>query len=520
MLGRSPTLLPPDNRVIVEDAPEPPSSPARAALAARPAPGRSAGRAARVAGLAVAVLLLAAAAAVLTDSPSIATLGLLAGVVLLAFERRDGGDAAARHGPGGKLALGLAALLCAASGFAAGRPAPTFADLPLPPPAPTPRPTQIPGVSVTVPAPTVAAAAPAPTVPPAAPPAIAAAPEPAGCAFQNAFASLRYLLGPEWVGDCLDDERDADNGEVVQRTTGGILVWRRAIGSAAFSDGQDTWANGPRGVQKRLNNERFAWELPAATPILPAQRVVTYYGNPLSPAMGILGELPADEMIWYLQQEIRAYATADPKRPVVGALELIATVAQASPGPDGLYRQRMDPALIERVAQLAESHGYLLILDVQPGRAAVADEVQALLPFLRRPYVQLAVDPEFAMGRNQRPGEVLGSVDATSVNAVAATLGELVEQEKLPPKLLVVHRFTEPMLTNARAIKPGPNVQVVVTMDGFGDRAAKLQKYDSLIRAQPVQFAGFKLFYTYDRPVIQPPDVLNLDPQPDLVIYQ
>jgi hypothetical protein len=299
-----------------------------------------------------------------------------------------------------------------------------------------------------------------------------------------------------------------------------VLVWRRSITSAAFSDGQYTWAEGPRGVQKRLNNERLAWELPPSTPLLPGQRVVAYRGNPLSAGLGVLGALPPDETVFYLQQELRAYAEADPSRPVVGALELIATVAQAGSGPDGLYRQRVAPEVIEQQARLAEDHGYLLVLDIQPGRAALGDEVRALLPFLRRPSVHLAIDAEFAMSRDQRPGEVVGSLDSAEVNAVAATVADLVERERLPSKLLVVHRSAESMLANAQAMKAAPGVQVVLAAGGFGGPDAKRRRYESLLHAQPGPFTGLALFYAQDRPIMRASDALELTPRPDLVTFQ
>ena len=143
-----------------------------------------------------------------------------------------------------------------------------------------------------------------------------------------------------------------------------------------------------------------------------------------------------------------------------------------------------------------------------------------MLPFLRRPYVHLALDPEFAMKPNQRPGIEIGSIDASVVNETVAMLSELVQREKLPPKVLVVHRFTEHMLTNYQNVRTDPNVQIVVTMDGFGSPEAKVSKYDWLVREQRVQFSGYKLFYRQDVPVMTPSEVVKLGPPPDLVIYQ
>ena len=62
-------------------------------------------------------------------------------------------------------------------------------------------------------------------------------------------------------------------------------------------------------------------------------------------------------------------------------------------------------------------------------------------------------------------------MDAAAINSAMRTLGQLIEAEKLPPKLLVVHRFTEAMVTGFRQIQTDPRVQVVMVMDGFGHPA-------------------------------------------------
>ena len=264
-------------------------------------------------------------------------------------------------------------------------------------------------------------------------------------------------------------------------------------------------------------------KLPAWVPagaLLPTHRIVAYYGNPQSRGMGILGELRPEAMMDRLERQAAAYQAADTATKVMAALELVATVAHPDPGPGGLYRGRMPDAVIERVARWAESRHMLLILDIQPGRARMVDEVRALLPWLRRPNVHLALDPEFAMPRGKIPGKQIGTVDADEVNACIRLLAETVRQERLPPKVLVVHRFTRPMLTHASRISPVPDVQVVIDMDGFGPPTLKRSSYAAWVAGQPVQYAGFKLFYRQDRPLMRPAEVLRLKPVPHLVIYQ
>lgn len=263
-------------------------------------------------------------------------------------------------------------------------------------------------------------------------------------------------------------------------------------------------------------------EGPAPLPgaLLPDTRIVAYYGNPLSTRMGILGQLPPEEMMAKLERTAREWAAAEPSRQVRPALHLIATTAQRLPGPDAKHRLRMSDSLIERVARWAESRGWLLFLDVQVGRSTVQDELPRLIKYLERPYVHLALDPEFAMPEGKTPGRTIGTMDAVTINWAIDTLAKVVQARGLPPKVLVVHRFTSDMITNASKIRLDPRVQVVIDMDGFGSPALKKGTWRRVIRTDPVWFTGFKLFYKNDKPMMTPAEVLALFPQPVYVQYQ
>jgi hypothetical protein len=99
--------------------------------------------------------------------------------------------------------------------------------------------------------------------------------------------------------------------------------------------------------------------------LLPAKRIVTFYGNPHSKRMGILGQLPPDQMLAKLDREVAAWNAADSSTPVQPALHLIAVVAQGDSGKDGKYRLRADSTLIEKVYGWAQQKGAILFLDVQ-----------------------------------------------------------------------------------------------------------------------------------------------------------
>jgi hypothetical protein len=263
--------------------------------------------------------------------------------------------------------------------------------------------------------------------------------------------------------------------------------------------------------------------------MLPGKRIVTYYGNPLSQRMGILGEFPPknpgavpEEMLERLANQAAEWERADPMTPVQPGLELVAVVASNQPGRDGKYRTRMSPELIDKVLSWARSRGWITILDVQVGHSRAEDELAYLRPYLEMPDVHLALDPEFDMQAGVVPGRRIGSTDAPEVNAAIAFLADLVEKNSLPPKLLLVHRFTDKMLTNAPSIRLDSRVQVAIVMDGFGPIPLKRNIYRLEVADEPVEFAGIKLFYNpkNDRPMMTPDEVLKLRPQPSIIIYQ
>lgn len=254
--------------------------------------------------------------------------------------------------------------------------------------------------------------------------------------------------------------------------------------------------------------------------LLPYHRIVAFYGNPRSTRMGVLGELPPEQMMDKLEAIAESWGVADSTLPVRPALHLIVTVAQAEPGRDGMYRLRHGDALVQRVAEWAESRGWLLFLDIQVGRSTVSRELEWLIPWLRKPWVHLALDPEFAMPPDGIPGRRIGSLDAADVNVAVDLLARLVEEGGLPPKVLVVHRFTERMLTNHAQIRFDPRVQVVLHMDGFGSPGLKRSIYDYIVTRRPVQYAGLKLFFKNDSPMMTPAQILALRPVPVYIQYQ
>jgi hypothetical protein len=87
-----------------------------------------------------------------------------------------------------------------------------------------------------------------------------AAAQQTGCAFVLGFQALHDLI-PQIVGDCLEDQHtNPETGDALQTTTRGLLVWRKADNWTAFTDGSQSWVNGPLGLQQRANTQRLWWE--------------------------------------------------------------------------------------------------------------------------------------------------------------------------------------------------------------------------------------------------------------------
>ena len=259
-------------------------------------------------------------------------------------------------------------------------------------------------------------------------------------------------------------------------------------------------------------------ELPrGGTSVLPEHRVVAYYGAPQSRELGALGIGRPDGAARRLARDARPYRTG--KRPELPALELIAVIANADPGEDGMYRARQEDKVIRRYLGAARRAKGLLLLDIQPGRSDFFTETTRLERWLREPDVGLALDPEWRVEPPDVPAQVIGHVDAREVNATSAWLAQLVARHRLPQKLFVVHQFTDDMVDDRR-LKRRAELAMVLNADGFGTRPVKVSKYHAFTRAAKSFHQGFKLFYEEDVGLMTPAQVLRLRPSPDVVVYE
>jgi hypothetical protein len=335
------------------------------------------------------------------------------------------------------------------------------------------------------------------------------------------LAALCFLAVCQFTG-CSSQSKPDDSAKTGKPSTD-------SLASASSSDSPETPATGAMTSTRSVSTGDSTLDSLTYAPtgaILPKYRIFAYYGNPHSKKMGALGKYPKEEMLQRMDNEIKNWKKADSTNtPIQPALHLVATTAQGLPGKDGGYRLRMSDRTIKKVLKWWNEHKAIVFLDIQRGHAPLGPEMKYMEKYLKLPFVHLGIDPEFSMVTGARPGSKIGSYDAADINQAVQFLSRVVKENNLPPKVLVVHRFTQGMIKNYKNIKLDPNVQIVMDMDGWGPPVLKKDSYHDYIQKEPVQYTGFKLFYENDfrKPgsrIMTPKEVLALTPVPMYIQYQ
>jgi hypothetical protein len=257
--------------------------------------------------------------------------------------------------------------------------------------------------------------------------------------------------------------------------------------------------------------------------VLPDRTYVALYGTPGTPSLGVLGEQPPEATVTRAQEMAAAYQELTDE-PVVPTLEIIVSIASDGPGEDGNYSTELPVERIRPLVDLAGEHGLYVVLDLQPGRTDFLTQAQRYEELLERPYVGLALDPEWRLRPDQEHLTQIGQVDVDEVNDVVAWLADLTRQHDLPQKVLVLHQFQARMIPEVDEVdRSRSEVAVLVHADGQGAQPDKQQTWRALHDHAPdVEHWGWKNFYDEDVPgPLTPEETMSLvDPVPDFISYQ
>ncbi|WP_206662251.1 hypothetical protein [Propioniciclava sinopodophylli] len=255
--------------------------------------------------------------------------------------------------------------------------------------------------------------------------------------------------------------------------------------------------------------------------IFPEYRLVGYSGYPGAEALGRLGTGDIDERMAEIEQVGADYVL---DRKLMPVMELIAVTVHSQPGSDGLYRSRVKDEVVQSWLDTAREHKAMLLLNIQPGRAKFIDEVKHLEKWLVHPDVGLALDPEWAVGPDEVPGEKYGHSSGAELDEVATYVEQLVERHNLPEKVLLYHQLHANIIADEGDLMPHPGVVLIKSVDGIGTAMAKVGTWNNILKTTPEHIhMGFKLFYEEDArhgPLMSADEVLALEPEPEYILYE
>ena len=263
-------------------------------------------------------------------------------------------------------------------------------------------------------------------------------------------------------------------------------------------------------------------QLPGGGQVMfPGRRLVALYGHPGTPGLGVLGEQDLSASIARARQMAAAYRPLS-RVPVVPAFEIIASVAEASPGPDGSYSYETPVSQLLPWVRKATADGLYVVLDLQPGRAGLLAQAEDYQSLLQLPDVGLAIDAEWKLQPGQKPLQQIGHVGIGEVNSVAGWLAALTARHDLPQKLLVLHQFQLQMLTGERDLDTRhDDLSIVIHMDGQGTPGVKQGTWNAVTAAAPRGvFFGWKDFLVKDHPMLTPGQTMTEKPTPVMISYQ
>lgn len=249
--------------------------------------------------------------------------------------------------------------------------------------------------------------------------------------------------------------------------------------------------------------------------------IIALYGKPGSRGMGILGQYSLEGIEPVMNEYVRLYDAANGQRGVIPAFYII----YGTCWPEGEIGLLSD-SIVKQYIEFAAARGWDVFLDHQIGKYTVEEAMKKLLPFLKYPNVQLALDPEW---RTTKPMQEIGYVTADEINTAQKMLQDYLIEHNLPGRrMLVIHQFKPKMISNRSQVRSDFDlVQLIHCADGFGSPTLKKSTYAQNAEAKNIPIKSFKLFLKptiegagSDVPLMTPEDVFSLNPRPYLIMYQ
>ncbi len=252
-----------------------------------------------------------------------------------------------------------------------------------------------------------------------------------------------------------------------------------------------------------------------------AYRMVALYGTPDTPVLGALGQQSLPKTIDRVKKLASHYDTLSTE-PVLPTLEIISTIASASPTENGDYSREVDMAKLRTWVMTAQKAGVYVVLDLQPGRTNFLVQAKMLEPLLREPNVGLALDPEWRLGRKEFPLVQIGAVNIKEVNSVVRWLAALTKRHNLPQKAFVLHQFRLSMLPQRSLLDTShKELTYIVQMDGQGSQSSKKDTWQTVAaNPSPRMVFGWKNFYRKDPHMLSIRGTMQITPLPRYISYQ
>ena len=278
-------------------------------------------------------------------------------------------------------------------------------------------------------------------------------------------------------------------------------------------------------LASRVEVTRTVAELPGGgvTPF-PGRRMIALYGHPGAPVLGMMGEQPPAEAAERVKALVAEYHKHLPDETVIGAFEIITTIASSSAGSDGNYSILSSFERVLPFIEAAEANDLYVVLDLQPGRSTFLEQAVRYEELLKRPWVGLALDPEWRLLRPEsRHMKQIGQVGIDEINEVGNWLADLVRDNNLPPKVLTLHQFQPRMILERERLDTSRDeIQYMVHVDGLGGQPAKQGTWNAIKKDLPAGvYLGWKNFEDEDLPMLTPQQTVEqVDPIPDFVSYQ